>query len=70
MSKPLTVRELYTKCMQEIRKGHADHVIMLSDDDEGNGYHYCWFSFTDVDEYMADYVDEDIAPADKTIVLG
>ena len=75
--KPLTIRQLLIKCQEEINKGHGDYNIMLSDDDEGNGYHYLWYSFitpTDLvkgceDDYIYG-LDEDIAPRDKTILLG
>lgn len=81
MSKPLTVKDLLKHCQDEIKKGRGDHIIMLSDDDEGNGYHYCWYSFTTpaelnsgLEEFGLDYgidgLNESIAPIDKTIILG
>lgn len=81
MSKPLTIKDLLKHCQDEIKKGHGDHVIMLSDDDEGNGYHYCWYSFTTPAElnngleelglnYGIEGLDKSIAPIDKTIILG
>ena len=70
MNKPLTIKQLLKYCQDEIKKGHGDYTIMLSDDDEGNGYHYCWFSFTPIDEYTEEYVDEEINPKEKTIILG
>lgn len=45
-NKPLTVNQLLKLCQEEVKKGRGDHTIMLSDDDEGNGYHYLWYSFT------------------------
>lgn len=69
-NKPLTVKDLLKLCQEEIKKGHGDCSIMLSDDDEGNGYHYCWYSFTEIDEYTKEYVDEEINSKDKTIILG
>lgn len=70
MNKPLTVRDLKRFCEQEIEQGNGNKVIMISDDDEGNGYHYLWYQFMMVDEYTEEYVDERIAPKDKTIILG
>ena len=70
MDKPLTIKELYKLCEKEIRAGRGDNVIMLSDDDEGNGYHYWWYSFSMVDEYTEEFVDEKINPKSKTIILG
>lgn len=69
-NKPMTVKQLLRFCQDEIDAGHGDCSIMLSDDDEGNGYHYCWYSFSMVDENTDEYVDESIAPKEKTIILG
>lgn len=70
MNKPMTVAQLKRFCDEQIKKGNGDCSIMLSDDDEGNGYHYCWYEFSEVDEYTEEYVDEEIAPANKTLILG
>ena len=81
MSKPLTINQLLKHCQDEIKKGHGDYTIMLSNDDEGNGYHYCWYSFTTTAELNSgfeefgldngiDGLDESVAPIDKTIILG
>ena len=75
MNKPLTVKELLKLCQDEIKKGHGDYSIMLSDDDEGNGYHYLWYSFITASELdgafeLENSLDERIAPKDKTIILG
>lgn len=75
MDKPLTVKELLKLCQEEIKKGNGDCSIMVSDDDEGNGYHYLWFAFTEVKDLEESYelinsLDEDIAPMNKTIILG
>lgn len=65
--KPLTVKELYEACADEINQGNADKVIMISQDDEGNGFHYLWYSFGEVEE---EYVNTSIASVDDTIFLG
>lgn len=83
MNKPITVSQLKRFCEEQIRKGKGDNVIMISSDDEGNSYHYLWYSFTTVKEmeepikigdkeYTEEfyYADERIAPKDKTIILG
>ena len=75
MNKPMTVKQLLKFCEEEIKAGHGDCSIMLSDDDEGNGYHYCWYSFThateeDLDGFVDEFIDEDINPKSKTIILG
>ena len=45
MNRPLTVKELADACNKQIAKGNGDRVIMISNDDEGNGYHYLWYEF-------------------------
>lgn len=74
INKPLTVKELYQECRKEINNGNGDKVIMISNDDEGNGYHYLWYSFTnevgEIMEYQPMEVDERIAKEEDTIILG
>jgi hypothetical protein len=75
MNKPLTVNELLQLCKMEISKGNGDKSIMISQDDEGNGYHYLWFGFTTSEEMQEDdmftmCVEEDVAPMSDTIILG
>ncbi len=70
LSRPLTIKQLLKLCQDEIKAGRGDYAIMLSDDDEGNGYHYCWYSFTPIDEYTEEFVNSRISPKDKTIILG
>lgn len=74
MNKPITVKKLMKLCEQEIKKGNGEKVIMLSDDDEGNGYHYLWYPFTEATELLEyginDFIDIDIAMAKNTMILG
>lgn len=44
----------------EIAKGNGEKKIMLSNDDEGNGFHECFFTFTDpkdagIEPYLLPY---------------
>ena len=68
--KPITVSQLWSLCYDEMVKGNGNKVIMLSDDDEGNGYHYLWYAFNEIDELSAGYVEEDVASKENTITLG
>lgn len=83
MNKPITVGQLYQLCKKEIMEGNADKVIMISQDDEGNGYHYLWYSFQTVKEYEQpmeyngkefqvnfEWADERVASKEDTIILG
>lgn len=73
MNKPMTVSQLKRFCDEQIKKGNGNCSIMLSNDDEGNGFHYCWYEFSEMDdtsEYIKEFIDEEIAPINKTILLG
>jgi hypothetical protein len=43
----MTVKELKKLCEEQIAKGNGDKVILLSDDEEGNGYHEMYYAFTE-----------------------
>lgn len=47
MEKPITVKELLKLCQEQLRKGNGDKQILISNDDEGNGYHSLYYEFTD-----------------------
>jgi hypothetical protein len=73
MSKQLTITQLKKLCDNEIKKGDGNRMIVISDDNEGNGYHGLFFGFTTIatDEKdffpISDSVSEDI---NKIIILG
>lgn len=69
MNKPITINQLKKLCNEQIKKGNGNKVIMISDDDEGNGFHYLWYAFTEPDWYIQE-IDEEIAKAEETIILG
>lgn len=80
--KPLTIQQLKDECEKQIKLGRGDNVIMISQDDEGNSYHYLWYSFCEIAKleepveiggktYKEEiYTDDEIAPHGKTIILG
>ena len=43
----ITVKELLKACQEQVDKGNGDKGILLSRDDEGNGYHSCWYLFSE-----------------------
>ena len=43
----LTVNQLFALCAEQIKKGNGNKHIIISNDDEGNGYHTLFYSFTD-----------------------
>lgn len=71
----LTVKDLFNQCKAQIAKGNGDKKIMISKDDEGNGYHYLFYGMISGEEMREDdmfmmSVDEDYVPIEDTIVLG
>lgn len=74
MSKTITVAQLLDACAKQIEKGNGNKKILISDDDEGNGFHELFFSFTDpatltMDAYLLPYgVDPD--NMSNYIILG
>lgn len=69
MNKPITINLLKKYVDEQIKKGNGNKVIMISDDDEGNGFHYLWYAFTEPD-WQIDELDEEIAKKKDTIILG
>ena len=43
----VTVKRLLELCQQQVAKGNGDKIIILSNDDEGNGYHEMIYEFTE-----------------------
>ena len=43
----ITVKELLEACKEQVAKGNGDKGILISRDDEGNGYHSCFYLFSE-----------------------
>ena len=52
---PLTLGELQAELSKAIKKYGKDKYILLADDEEGNGFHECYFAFTDTAEFDEKY---------------
>ena len=71
----ITVKELAKACAAQVKAGNGDKKILLSDDDEGNGYHQLFFLFSKPEDCLGgDYPpnaprDAEKNP-DKYIILG
>ena len=46
----LTIRQLFVLCQEEMKNGNGNKKVMISDDDEGNGYHELFCGFTPTEE--------------------
>lgn len=66
---PLTLEQLQAEVKKAIKKYGKDKYVLLSDDEEGNGYHECYFTFAPATQLT----DGDIVWGLKTkdcVVLG
>jgi len=64
----VTVKELLELCKEQIAKGNGDKIILLSNDDEGNGYHEMIYHFTE--DVAGNDMWGEISDPDKKIILG
>lgn len=68
----ITVKELLKACKEQVAKGNGDKRILLSNDDEGNGYHFCFDLFCE-DAFELTDPEEMMMPAEELaecIILG
>ena len=69
-----TVELLKKLCEQEIALGNGEKQILISDDDEGNGYHTLFYGFTsNQDEIKGLYelgIFHDDNDPNNVIILG
>lgn len=69
----LTVNQLLLFCEEQVRKGNGDKHIIISDDDEGNGYHTLFYAFTDDADalkYVLEYEHDGTHTVDNCVCLG
>ena len=67
----LTVKDLYKLCKEEIDNGNGNKKIVISDDNEGNGFHGLFYGFTPMEDIWEDMVyDSQTKSAKDTIILG
>lgn len=45
--KGVKVKDLHKALTEQILKGNGDNYILISDDDEGNGYHTLYYMIED-----------------------
>ena len=72
MNKGLTVNQLMALCKEQIELGNGDKYILISDDDEGNGYHTLFYPFV-TDPYMihqAIELEHDNHNENEVVILG
>lgn len=71
--KQLTVADLYALCGDLMRRNMGDKIVLVTDDEEGNGYHALWYDFTtDVRtiEETSRHISIDGEDPKKVVLLG
>ena len=67
----LTIADLYLICCERMADGEGDKYVLISDDNEGNGYHGLYYGFTDMNkdfqELASDYT---YCELEESVVLG
>ena len=71
----VTVTDLFNLCKKEITKGNGSRKIVISDDNEGNGFHGLFYQFTEITEEDKDYYSSLIYDSEETdlkkiLILG
>ncbi len=70
-----TINDLKKLCDKAVKEGLGNKKILLSDDDEGNGYHIMLYGFTPVEDVEFSCMDiQEILPSGENkkdyIILG
>jgi hypothetical protein len=64
----VTVKQLLELCKEQVAKGNGDKIIVLSNDDEGNGYHEMIYHFTE--DVASNDMWGEIKNPETKIILG
>lgn len=67
-----TVKDLLKACQEQIDKGNGDKRVLISRDDEGNGYHSLFYLFSEDIWEFTDPDEQHMSEADfnNCIILG
>ena len=52
---PMTIDELIAEALKAKKMFGGNKYVLVSDDEEGNGYHECYFSFGDAKDLAGCY---------------
>lgn len=73
MNKQMTVRQLKKLVDAEIKNGNGNRMIVISDDNEGNGFHGMFYGFTTIEPHEKDLFniyDSCSEEPNEIIILG
>ena len=54
MAKILTLDDLYTEIVKARKMGMGKKKVILSNDDEGNGFHYCFYAVSPTEKVFGE----------------
>lgn len=68
---PMTIDQLIVAAKEAKKKFGGDKYVLISDDEEGNGYHECYFDFSPATDLADGYcsVPRDLG-LDECVILG
>ena len=67
---PMTLNELINAALLAKLNYGGDKYVLISDDEEGNGYHECYFSFSNGKESLDGvFFPSDLSP-EQCVTLG
>lgn len=70
----MTVADLFHACAEQMQKGLGGRIVQITNDDEGNGYHTLFFTFSPVSDNATAIEDgllhDDGYMPDEIILLG
>lgn len=69
----LTVNDLFKACQNAIDKGYGDRKVLISQDDEGNGFHELFYDFIEAEQfksYSSVYFPVDKKELSNYLILG
>ena len=72
MNKGLTINELLNECKLQVKQGNGNKHILISQDDEGNGFHTLFYGFTSSQDDINAYADSfhDDNDPEEVVLLG
>lgn len=53
----MKLKDLYLQCTKLMSKGLGDKTLIVSNDNEGNGYHGMFYTLTDISEEDVEYYE-------------
>lgn len=67
----MTIAMLAELCQREIKAGNGNKKIVVSDDNEGNGYHGLFYGFTtELEDFKDEIYDSAEENIDNLVILG